>query len=65
VRFGRLCIVLYCSFGVPRKWYPEDRSRKFARLIATGYGLDVSEEEAREMLEAATARATSSGRGEA
>lgn len=32
------------------KWYPEDRSREFARLIATSYGLDVSEGKAQELL---------------
>jgi len=34
------------------KWYPEDRTREFARLIATGYGLGVSEGKAEELLKA-------------
>lgn len=53
------------AYREQRKWYAEDRTREFARLIATGYGLDVSEEQAREMLEGGTAQVVSSRRGEA
>lgn len=34
------------------KWYPRDRTREFARLIATSYGLGVSEGKAEELLKA-------------
>jgi predicted metalloprotease with PDZ domain len=53
------------AYRAQRKWYPEDRTREFARLIATSYGLDVSEEQAREMLGGAAAEVITTRRGEA
>ena len=38
------------AFKEQAKWYSEDRSHAFARLISTGYALDISVENAEKLL---------------
>jgi hypothetical protein len=40
------------AFKEQAKWYSEDRSRVFARLISTSYAVDISVEEAEKLLKA-------------